>query len=245
MRRVLEQTEYFTEEAMKDRNPSLYQQYIGRHLSEAEANARTEHYGKRSLAEHLMDRLIRHDDDPQNASSDHSGDDSDDASQDEEESGKDKRPAQQVRGKNREGPAAHGKPRRTFPRDLGEEDDDDEDDDDDNDDEDVRYASELSRARRMLAESRESESAPQSTEDPEDVAKSSGDIHDASKLSEEEKNELRDDFERLMRERFLRGDDYDFDYGCCDHNLDLDLVSRSHERDAEEAYFDDDDGYLD
>ncbi len=67
--------------------------------------------------------------------------------------------------------------------------------------------------------------------------------HHRQQASEEEKEQLREEFFALMRERFLRGEDQDFEYRICDRDCTLDAHSRWKERDEEDAYFDDDDGY--
>lgn len=57
-------------------------------------------------------------------------------------------------------------------------------------------------------------------------------------ISEEERERLRQEFEQLMHERFLRGEDSEFfDYAAVDNDPTLDdLAMRT--RDEEDAYFD-------
>lgn len=59
--------------------------------------------------------------------------------------------------------------------------------------------------------------------------------------TEAEKHLLREEFQNIMRERFLSGGDQDFDYGAVDNNTEYDsLAIRGW--DEEEKYFDDDEG---
>ena len=237
MVRVLEKGDYFTEELMKERDPRLYHQYIGRYLSEAEANAYTTQYTKRSLAEHLMDRLVRHHDDGDEYEDGQRSRKTDEDDSDSEHDSEDAalRPHASKDQAKRPPPQRHAAEEVEY------------------DDDDRVYDEELARARRFLGETQGQGQADEKVEEEDDEddettearATSSRAAAPAPHMSEEEKLELREDFARLMRERFLRGEDHDFDYTCCDRNLDLDVGSRSYQRDAEEAYFDDDDGYLD
>ena len=59
-------------------------------------------------------------------------------------------------------------------------------------------------------------------------------------ITREDRARLRGEFERLMRERFLRGEDGDFfNYADVDDNEALDDTATA-DRDAEDAYFDED-----
>lgn len=63
-------------------------------------------------------------------------------------------------------------------------------------------------------------------------------------LSEPQKLELREEFKRVMSERFLEGKDEEFyDYNQCDQNMDLDF-NQINDRDIEDQYFDDDNYFI-
>ena len=63
-------------------------------------------------------------------------------------------------------------------------------------------------------------------------------------IGAEEKAQLRREFEALMRERFLRAGDTDFNYKPIDNDYSLDDM-RTRARDDEDDYFDGEDGYDD
>lgn len=59
---------------------------------------------------------------------------------------------------------------------------------------------------------------------------------DTEEISEEKKQNLRAEFTRIMKERFMAGEDRHFDYSSVDHNADYDDLDLL-DRDEEEKYF--------
>ena len=60
---------------------------------------------------------------------------------------------------------------------------------------------------------------------------------DKSKIPEDEKERLRVEFLSLMEERFLSGEDCEFDYKNVDYNEEYDDI---YDQDMEDSYFDED-----
>lgn len=148
---------------------------------------------------------------------------------------------------------------------TGEEEDDEDEDDEEGDgpnksgsrqesdaeDGDHQYQKEHHRALELLEKAERGEELTATEQDAmrqeldRDTVMAEAAQHKTHKISQEEKENLIDDFASMMRERFLRGEDEDFNYACCDHDRDLDITSRHYQRDEEDAYFDDDAGYED
>ncbi|XP_062596918.1 coiled-coil domain-containing protein 97-like [Saccostrea cucullata] len=59
---------------------------------------------------------------------------------------------------------------------------------------------------------------------------------DTEEISEEKRQDLRAEFTRIMKERFMAGEDRHFDYSSVDHNADYDDLDLL-DRDEEEKYF--------
>lgn len=76
----------------------------------------------------------------------------------------------------------------------------------------------------------------------EDTSDEEEEIEEESteEISEERKNDLKLEFTRIMKERFLAGEDKKFDYSSVDHNTEYDDLEVL-ERDEEEKYFDSED----
>lgn len=76
----------------------------------------------------------------------------------------------------------------------------------------------------------------------EDTSDDEEEIEEESteEISEERKNDLKLEFTRIMKERFLAGKDKKFDYSSVDHNTEYDDLEVL-ERDEEEKYFDSED----
>ncbi|XP_046387635.1 coiled-coil domain-containing protein 97 [Ischnura elegans] len=59
MQKLISEGSYFSEEEMKNRNPLLYEQLIGQHLTSEERNERAKDYSKMTYVGYLMDRMDR------------------------------------------------------------------------------------------------------------------------------------------------------------------------------------------
>ncbi|XP_041468356.1 coiled-coil domain-containing protein 97-like [Lytechinus variegatus] len=124
-----------------------------------------------------------------------------------------------------------------------EEEEDDDDDDDEIDGDKKGQSTTLAQPSRNSVRKEDDEEEEEEDDEMMDDEDQDGAVlspRQPTPATEAEKHLLREEFQNLMRERFLSGGDQDFDYAAVDNNEEYDsLAIRAW--DEEEKYFDDDD----
>ncbi|KAI8849440.1 coiled-coil domain-containing protein-domain-containing protein [Chytridium lagenaria] len=229
--------DYFSDEVLKRKVPALFEFYIGRHVPENERRKAFNH--SMSLVERMYHDIdeCHHRDTLEVTAANMMDEDEDNEADDEEEED-----IIDGGGLSASLPAMTLAHQATTAMDYGQDEDTEEFDSDDEEGKALAKARKEARKARMAelramaastlplntVASTSSNRSPQVLRPPTNLH-----ITPADRLA------LRTDFHRIVKERFLAGLDEDFDYVRVDSNEAFDDLGQM-ERDAEDAYFDDD-----
>ncbi|RUS26891.1 coiled-coil domain-containing protein-domain-containing protein [Jimgerdemannia flammicorona] len=225
LRRHLQNTPYFDDEAMQLREPALYEHYVGQYIPEEERNAPFAE--EINLVERVLsdidrgwaeERVRREREEAMEE------EEEEEEQEEEEEEGEEEEDSALMR-ENGNGSRVDKPVRRKYGVPNGE------------------VAHDLARDNDMdvLSSHREGEEGDKQEGNEQEMVDDKENVKPAfPSISEEERQELRDEFVRIMEERFLDGEDNEFDYSTVDFNEEYDDMDQQH-MDLQDKYFDEDD----